>query len=223
MNPPRASVPVPCGLDAPPTPRPRVRRRRVLPGDGDGRSPAAGAVLRHLERGVGERDRADPRLPQPRLLARRARAPTSTRTSGRSASWCCSRGHDRDPAVRHAAPVQRRGERLRRGLGGRVHRLVRRHAADVRAAGDGARRGRAVGDPARGHRHQRGRRRRRTAVRAVDARLDRRHLPARAVPDPGDRHAPHPAAGRARAGAGGAARPAAPGGAGAGLCWPRCC
>ena len=65
----------------------------------------------------------------------------------------------------------------------------------------------------------RGGRRGGAAVRAVDARLDRRHVPAGAVPDPDDRDAPDAAARRARAGAGGAADAAPPGGARVRRCW----
>ena len=84
------------------------------------------------------------------------------------------------------------------------------------------RRRRAVGHPAGGDGRARGRHRRRAPLRALDRGLDRRHLPAGADPDPGDRHAPHAAvcAALARALRGAAAAAPRPAGAPAVLAAP---
>ena len=204
------------GSMRPPTPRPRVRRRRLLARDRDGRRPAPGAVLRHLEPGVGERDRADPRLPR---LGYWLGGRLADRHPTPQALGCVvlfAARHDRDPPVRDAAALRRGRDAFASVSAGAfvasfVGTLLM-FALPVTALGavsPWAIR-LAVTDIARGRRGGG------AAVRAVDARLDRRDVPARPLPDPGDRHAAHAVARRARTGTGGAARPAAPGGAGAG-------
>ena len=83
-----------------------------------------------------------------------------------------------DPLRRGSVP-RRLGRRARRGVGGRVHRLAGRRVGARRAAGDAARRGIAVRDPARrrarrGERHRRG-----PDVRDLDDRQPRRDVERR--------------------------------------------
>ena len=162
-------------------------------GHRDLRLAPAGSVLRFVDRRLGEHHRPHPGGAGAGLLARRTagrrppeRPPAGLRRARR-------RGPDRGAAVRRPALPRPLHRQPRTALGGRRGGLVRRLARALRPAGRAARHGDALRHPPGRHRRRRGRRRGRPRLCPVDRGQPDRHVRARPVRHPADRHPAHAA------------------------------